>query len=245
MLSKYGIMYLFPIVPKEGSSMGFLKGLGSVLGQVAGGVIGGAIEIVGEVTNSDFIKDVGKGVHQTTARTGELIGSLASGTYDAVGGIITGDNIQSNEGFKEVFDTIGNTAKGIGNGVAHVAGKGIETVGAIIDGDTDRALTLGKDLAKIAAIGVLSVGIFDLVDGVDGVEVAADSTVSVDGDTVTMADSNIPDSDTVDNPNVHHVTPHWRTLPDGREIFVDGDGNTSVNTGGGWNQHNPDYKIKA
>jgi hypothetical protein len=226
--------------------MGFLKGLGSFAGQVVGGVIGGSIEIVGEITNSNFIKDVGKGVHKTTAKTGELLGSLASGTFDAVGGMVTGDKAQSNKGFEEVFDTVGTTAKGIGNGLIHVAGKGIDTIGAIIDGDKDRAITLGKDLAKIAAVSILSIGVFELVDGVDGIDADMEASDSVDADGITNGmRSEITDSDvtTIENPETHHVTPHWRTLPDGKEIFVDGDGDTSVNTGMGWDQHNPGIRV--
>ncbi|MFC3747950.1 hypothetical protein [Paenibacillus sp. GCM10012306] len=226
--------------------MGFLKGLGSLAGQVVGGVIGGSIEIVGEVTNSNFIKEVGKGVHQTTARTGERLGSLASGTYDVVAGTITGDKSQSNKGLEEVFDTVGNTAKDIGNGIVHVAGKGMGTVEAIIGGDKDKAIELGKDLAKISAIGVLSIGIIDLVEGLDGVDADLIASDSIDVDGLADATSiDIADSDytTIENPEMHHVTPHWRTLPDGREIFIDGDGDTSINTGTGWNQHNPDYRI--
>jgi len=223
--------------------MGFLKELGSFVGQVAGGVIGGTIEIVGEVTNSEFIKDVGKGVYQTTAKTGELIGSLASGTYDAVGGIITGDKAQTNQGFEEVFETIGKTAKGIGNGLVHVAGKGIETVEAIIDGDTDRALTLGKDVAKIAAIGVLSVGIFEIVDGIDGVDADLEASESVAVEELQDTEIANAEYSTIENSEMHHVTAHWRILPDGREIWVDGDGDTSVNTGNGWSQHNPDFRV--
>lgn len=51
----------------------------------------------------------------------------------------------------------------------------------------------------------------------------------------------------IDNPNSHYVEPHWRTLPNGDIIWVDGDGNTSIDQsveeGGGWNQSNPNYRI--
>lgn len=210
------------IVRQEDSKLGFLKELGTFVGAVAGEVIGGAVEFVGEVTDSDFIKDVGKGVCQVTSKTGEFIGSVASGTYDTIGGIITGDSNQLDQGMGEVFDSVGNTISGIGNGIANVAEKGFDTVGAIIDGDTDKALVIGKDIAKVAVIGVLSFGIIDIVDGFD----------SADGVDVT----------TVENPDMHHVTPHFRTLADGSEIFVDGDGDTSVDTNVGWMQHNPAIK---
>ena len=38
--------------------MGSIKDLASFAGKLADGVVGGAIEIVGEVTNSNFIKYV-------------------------------------------------------------------------------------------------------------------------------------------------------------------------------------------
>ena len=52
---------------------------------------------------------------------------------------------------------------------------------------------------------------------------------------------------TQENSNSHSVEPHWRTLESGKEIWVDGDGDTSIDRtveqGGGWTQDNPDYRI--
>ena len=42
---------------------------------------------------------------------------------------------------------------------------------------------------------------------------------------------------------MHHVTPHERVLSDGRTIWVDGDGDTTVDTSDGWFQGNPNYRI--
>jgi hypothetical protein len=43
---------------------------------------------------------------------------------------------------------------------------------------------------------------------------------------------------------VHHVEPHWRTLENGQQIWVDGDGDSSTNLteeqGGGFFRSNPD-----
>lgn len=214
--------------------MGFLKDLGSIAGHVAGGVVGGTIELVGEVTNSKFIKDVGVGVYHSTARTGEIVGSLASGSYDAIGGLITRDTRQSSQGLDEIVQTVEDTALHIGKGVASLAGKGIDTVGAVIDGDTDKVLEMGKDFAKIAAVGIFSVGIIDFADGIDSIDTDLDA--DIDG---------LDEHASIDNPNTHHVTPHTRILSDGTEIWVDGDGNTSVDTFEGWDQHNPDYQVSV
>lgn len=48
----------------------------------------------------------------------------------------------------------------------------------------------------------------------------------------------------VENPNMHHVEPHWRHYSDGSKTWVDGDGDSTVNTYKGWKQHNPNYRIK-
>ena len=58
-----------------------------------------------------------------------------------------------------------------------------------------------------------------------------------------MAQATDAEYATEENPNTHHVTPHERTLPDGRTIWIDGDGDSRVDTQGGWEQHNPDYRI--
>ena len=105
----------------------------------------------------------------------------------------------------------------------------IETAGAIMDGDTDKAVKVGKELVKTAAIAALAVTVTDVIDGLDIFD-------DVDN---TLADND----EFIENPNVHHVTPHERILADGRRIWVDGDGDTSIDTFEGWNQTNPNYKV--
>ena len=67
-----------------------------------------------------------------------------------------------------------------------------------------------------------------------------------------VADNDFSDNDLTEvgieeylteNPNMHHVTPHERVLSDGRTIWVDGDGDTTVDTSDGWFQGNPNYRI--
>lgn len=224
--------------------MGFIKDLGSFAGKVAGGVVGGALEIVGEATNSDFIKDVGKGVNQVSSRSGELIGSLVEGTVNTVTGVISDDDYLKNKGKEQFSDAAVDTITGVANGFVTVGKKGIDTAGAILDGDKEKLIECGKDFAKIAAVGALSIGVIDAVDCLCDLDIldGSDHIAMFDGiDMDDTVDVDFDDVD-VDNPNVHSVTPHWRTLSDGGEIWVDGDGDTSVNTGDGWIQHNPDYK---
>ncbi|MBE6068066.1 MAG: hypothetical protein E7211_10320 [Clostridium lundense] len=221
--------------------MGLIKNIVSITSKLAGGVIGGTVEIIGEATNSDFIKDIGQGVYQVSSKSGELLGNLAEGTVDTVVGVISDDDYLKNKGKDQFVNAAGDTIKGVANGVVTVTKKGIHTAGAILDGDKEKAIECGKDLVKIAAVSALSIGVIDVLDGVDVIDVADHMAISDGVDLDDTVDADFDDA-TVENPNIHSVTPHWRTLSDGKEIWVDGDGDTSVNTGDGWTQHNPDYK---
>lgn len=218
--------------------MGFLKDLGQVAGQIAGVAIAAPVILVGEVVKSDYIKEIGEAAGNVTAHTGEILGSVAESTVKCASGIINNDSKKVNEGFSEVVETSAKTVVGMGKGLVKTAEKGIDTVAAIADGDTDKAIRTGKELVKIAAVSTLAVGICDVIGGLDldhdGIpDILEDHGLFGDKDNVQL----------VENPNMHYVSPHNRTLPDGREIWVDGDGDTTVDTYDGWVQHNPDYRI--
>jgi hypothetical protein len=211
--------------------MGFLKELGSAVGSIAGVVIGTPIILAGEVVNSDFIKEVGEGACKATANTGKVLGSLAEGTVECVSGLVSSDSAKASRGFEQVVDTGVKTVAGVGLGVLNLADKGINTIGAIAEGDKDKAVKIGKELVKTACVATLAVGVFDAVDG------------AID-DEFDLFDHDDSDSyQLVENPDTHHVEPHERELSDGSVIWVDGDGDTTVDTHDGWEQHNPDYRI--
>ena len=210
--------------------MGFFKELGALAGGITGIVVGGAVHIAGEVTDSKFLKEVAEGVYQASAKSGELLGEMADGTANAVVGLVTQDDELINKGGKEFSRAAEESITRIGKGIAYTATKGINTLDAVLDGDTDKAIECGKDLIKIAAIGALSVGVIDFLDGPDGVDDSA------------MADAPDEHVTLIDNPNVHSVEPHLRTYADGSSVWVDGDGDTSVHRDTGWVQHNPDYR---
>ena len=102
---------------KRRCGMSLIKLVTKAAAKVTAEVVGGAIEAVGEVTNSNFIKDVGKGVNKATVKTGEIVGNLADGTYDAIGGLITDDKQQAKRGYEEILGTVQDTATTIGKGL--------------------------------------------------------------------------------------------------------------------------------
>lgn len=197
--------------------MGFIKDIGKLAGSVAGLVIGAPVYLAGEVTNSDFLREIGEGACKVTERTGEVLGSVTEGVAETVYGTVKKDRDMQTNGVEKVIESGGSYLEGIGKGMAKMVENGLGTAEALIDGDTDKAVKMGTDIAKTIAVGVLAIGVVDFLDGVD-------------------------DFDYIENPNEHYVTPHERLLPDGRTIWVDGDGDTTVDTNGGWVQSNPDYK---
>lgn len=207
--------------------MSFLKDFFTSTGQGAGFVLGSAIQAVGHAIDSKFIKEVGQGVESSMTYTGVILGNVADGVVDVGVGIAYHDERKIEQG----FSNLGNTAVDVGsqmvNTVATVAKEGINTVGCIIDGDLDGAKESAKHLGKVAVVSALAIGIVDVVDGIDDTEMQADN----------------PQYLTMDNPNTHYVEPHERVLSDGRVIWVDGDGDTSVHRDTGWFQTNPDYRV--
>ena len=186
--------------------MGFLKSLGTFAGKAVGGVIGGGVYAVGKLVGSEFIQEVGEGAYAVTANTGRVIGSLADGTVGVVAGAVTKDSAKAKEGALEVLDTTWGCAVNITKGVANTAIRGVDTVGAICTQDYDRALKNGREFAKVAAIGMLSFGVLDGLDG------ALDGNIEI-LDNVTPFVYDNPPVYEVHNPYVAGGS-YLRTMPD-------------------------------
>ena len=109
----------------------------------------------------------------------------------------------------------------------------IDTADGLLERDWDKVKTSGRSLAKVVAVSTIAIGVVDAVDGVD--TSGAESLAAADSSTVA-------DSTQIENYNVHDVSPHERVLPNGDVIWVDGDGDTSVDRDTGWTQTNPNYR---
>lgn len=207
--------------------MSFLKELFTGAGQGAGFVLGGTIKVIGQVTDSKFIQEVGQGVESSMAYTGAVLGNVADGVADVGIGIACKDGNKIEQGFNNLGETAVDVGSQVVNTVATVAKESVNTVGCIVDGDLDGAKESVKHLGKVAVVSTLAIGIVDVVDSIEEAEMQTDN----------------PQYLTIDNPNTHYVEPHERVLHDGRVIWVDGDGDTSVHRDTGWFQTNPDYKV--
>ncbi|WP_187768049.1 hypothetical protein [Paenibacillus sp. PL91] len=244
--------------------MSFLKGLGQFAGEVTGKVLGGTVRVVGEVAGSPFIKEIGNGVEKATINTGKTAGQLASGAFDVAKGMIKQDGDAIDNGLSDIGGAVATTAVGVATSAKYVYNSGKDVVVGIKEDDYDKVKSGAKGLVTAAAVSVIAVGLFELIDvadgGVESADLEADAGVESDLDSGTTTETvdieqNVnPDSDVVltENPNTHNVDAHYvheYTRADGVHVegyFRDGDGNTSIdNPDGEYEQSNPDYKSKA
>lgn len=246
-------------------NMGFLKELGQGAGWLVGGVTGGLIKSVGEVTGSKFIQEVGDGVKNSTEFVGKQLGNVAEGVWNVGSGLVTKDDHKIDQGFDDLGEGVTKTAKAVGQGITSTVQNVGNVAGGLMDGDEVRWKQGLRVVGKTVAVGALGVSILDIVDVVDingnegdiegndhngNISMTMEQQPEVSQVQTAGSDINSttePEYITQENPNEHSVEPHPRTLESGKEIWVDGDGNTSIDRtaeqGGGWNQDNPDYRI--
>jgi hypothetical protein len=87
----------------------------------------------------------------------ELVGS----------GLISQDDYKIDQGFDDLGDGFGNTAKAVGQGISVTVSNIGDVAGGLIDGNSDRALEGAKHLGKTALIAILGVSVLDMADIVD------------------------------------------------------------------------------
>ncbi|MFJ5718140.1 hypothetical protein [Neobacillus sp. NPDC093127] len=214
--------------------MGLFHDIGKFSGKVAGIVIGGPIQVVGELTGLDLIEDIGRGVQKASTFAGETVGTFTDGAVGTVSGIIQDDPSKRDEGLINMGNAIGTTAKGVYTTAKTTLKNGVDVIGGAMDGDMNTVKRGAAGIIKTVAVGALAIGVVDLVDEADGIDLDSD-----------VADTNI-DSD----PGVHHVDPHYvngYVRSDGTEVsgyWRDGDGDPNTHLtaeqGGGYIRTNPD-----
>ncbi|TXC78494.1 DUF3892 domain-containing protein [Metabacillus litoralis] len=234
--------------------MGLLRDLGKFAGKATGTVIGGAINVVGDVTGSKFINEVGDGVKKASEFAGDTVGQIADGAWNTASGLIQDDKHKMDQGLNDMGDSVGRTAKGVYHTAKNTYGSGKTAYEGFRDGDDIKVKQGLRDIGKTVAISTLAVGMVDLVDGADGGDPASSTQNMADAGTegvsnVQYAETHVAQTEvastteTPEQPGTHQVQPHWVEghWRDGVWIegyWRDGDGNTAVNLseedGGGY-----------
>lgn len=219
--------------------MAFGKNLGTGLGKLVGGIVRFGTDKAADLTGSSFIREVGEAAEQATVATGNLAGKAADGVGGTVRGLVSGNDKMAEDGCKEACDAVGSAAKGIASGLGSVLKDGSSVVTGLQRGDTAAAGVAARNIAKVAAVSVLAVGILDVFEVIDfGPDLDAPDTP----DTLVQGDAYEVDAATsfVDP---HEVSDYVRS--DGTEVegyWRDGDGNTTIDRtieqGGGYLRHN-------
>lgn len=264
-------------IDEQKKEQGVLRNIGEITGEVTGGVIGGSVKLVGKTVKSDFIENVGDGIHKSSHFSGDVVGQFVQGAFDSSQGTITADSKKRDKGLRDLGGSVKRTGSALEQTAKTTYQNGKDIITGLNEGDNDRALKGAKSLGTTVAVGVIGVSVLDGIDVVDlngnegnfdggnnGGDIATggfamgeesqSTNQNVNG--VIFEDYGVEQGEAevseqqyiqIENDNTHSVQPHERTLASGQTIWVDGDGDTTIDRtaeqGGGWEQSNPDYRV--
>lgn len=135
-----------------------IKKAGIVTGAVVGGVIGGTISVIGKVTKKPFIDELGESVIDSTILTGKIAGDIASGTTNVVAGKIKKSPWKVEEGKKDLKTAGTNVVDNFVSNVHTVVDNSGEIMEGVKEKNTAKILKGTKTLAKVIAVGAITVG---------------------------------------------------------------------------------------
>ncbi|MDD2190780.1 MAG: hypothetical protein PHS11_07955 [Eubacteriales bacterium] len=135
-----------------------IKKAGIITGAVLGGVIGGTVSVIGKVTKKKFVDELGESIIDSSILTGELYGSLASGTTDLISGKIKKNQKKIDEGMGDIKDSGGAIVGNIITSTKTVIDNSGEIVSGIKQRDGRKIVKGAKSLAKYAAVSTITVG---------------------------------------------------------------------------------------
>lgn len=145
--------------------MEIFKELGSLVGTVAGAVVGGAVAVVGQVTDSQVMKEIGEEVYKSSISAGHLIGQAADGVADVVGGMISQNQKAVDQGIEELGDITSKVVVGAISGVGNMAYHTLDVVEGVVERDKQKTVEAGKNFVKVAVVSALTIGACNDLDG--------------------------------------------------------------------------------
>jgi hypothetical protein len=138
--------------------MKIIKKIGVVTGAVVGGLIGGSVSFAGKLTGVKFIEELGESIVDSAIYTGGVAGNIVSGTTDAVRGKLTDDEEMFHAGTDDLKAGGKQIVDNITDNVKTIAETGGEIALGVKEMDGERIARGAKTLAKIVAVGAITVG---------------------------------------------------------------------------------------
>ncbi len=144
--------------------MDTLKKAGIIAGAAVGGVIGGTLSVIGKVTDIKIIDNIGSSIVDSTIYTGEIAGDIASGTTEVIAGKITKNPDKVTGGVQDLKDGGSKVAGNFVNNFKLVTSNGGEILEGVRERDSEKIKHGVKSLAKVAAVGIMTVGAIKIDD---------------------------------------------------------------------------------
>lgn len=133
------------------------------------------MKLIGKQIGSEFVEDIGKGVKSASVNSADLLGGTAEGTWNTASGLVKKDNHQFQEGLDELKRTGLKGACGISRTITSTVKDSQDIVDGIRDEDKARLLRGVKGITKKVAVTILTIGVLDIADVTDSVDIGAES----------------------------------------------------------------------
>lgn len=144
--------------------MDTLKKAGIIAGAAVGGVIGGTLSVVGKVADIKIIDNIGSSIVDSTIYTGEIAGDIASGTTEVIAGKITKNPDKVTGGVQDLKDGGSKVVGNFVNNFKLITSNGGEILEGVRERDSEKIKHGAKSLAKVAAVGIMTVGAIKIDD---------------------------------------------------------------------------------
>jgi len=138
--------------------MNKIKKAGIITGAVVGGAIGGTLSVIGKVTKKKFLDELGESVVDSTILTGQIAGDIASGATNVISGKIQKSERRVKKGKKELKAAGTQVVGNFIHNVKTIADNSGEILEGVKEKDHKKILRGVKTLAKVAAVGAITVG---------------------------------------------------------------------------------------
>jgi len=138
--------------------MNNIKKAGIITGAVIGGAIGGTLSVIGKVTKKKFIDELGESVVDSTILTGQIAGNIASGATNVISGKIKKSKRKVEKGKDELKSAGTQVVHNFVHNVKTIAENSGEIVEGVKEKNHKKILRGAKTLAKVAAVGAITVG---------------------------------------------------------------------------------------